>query len=146
MTYVLSNIPCASTIPNLEPERDELVFLNKAVNWETFKDIQCLKYLYCRTIDTGGYFVRPEWEGKEMQFFNRFEVLGMTGWRFPYTEGKTPTTGFWVWNLLKEQGKDVVLVNFLPHADFTTSHWEGHDWKYEGEVYERVQPKMLVMI
>ena len=146
MTYVLSNIPCASTITDLEPERDELVFLNKAVNWETFKGIQCLKYLYCRTTDKGGYFVRPEWKGKEMQFFNRFEVLGMTGWRFPYAEGKTPTTGFWVWNLLKEQGKDVVLVNFLPHADFTTSHWEGHDWKYEAEVYERVKPKMLVTI
>lgn len=146
MTYVLSNIRCASPIPNLEPERDELVFLNKAVNWETFKDIPCLKYLYCRTIDKGGYFVRPEWEGKEMQFFNSFEVLGMTGWKFPYTKGKTPTTGFWVWNILKEQCKDVVLVNFLPYTDCGTQRWEGHDWKYEAEVYERDKPKMLVTI
>lgn len=145
MTYVLSNIPCASPIPNLEPDRDELVFLNKATNWEMYKDVPCLKYLYCREDDKGGYFVRPEWKGKEMQFFNDFKVLGF-GWRFNYPEGKTPTTGFWVWNLLKEQGKDVVLVNFQPDKDCGTLRWEGHDWKYEAEVYGRDKPKMLVMI
>lgn len=127
MTYILSNIPCASPIPNLDPDDDELVFLNKAVNWETFKDIPCLKYLYCREDDKGSYFVREEWKGKELQFFNDFKVLGL-GWRFNYPEGKTPTTGFWVWNLLKEQGKDVVLVNFMPDKDCGTLRWGGHSW------------------
>ena len=66
MTYVLSNIKSNRVIPNIDPDNDELVFLNMAVNWENFKDVPCLKYLYCRTIDTGGYFVRPEWKGKEL--------------------------------------------------------------------------------
>ena len=66
MTYVLSNIRCSSPITDLEPDRDELVFLNMATNWEMYKDVPCLKYLYCREDDKGSYFVREEWRGKEL--------------------------------------------------------------------------------
>lgn len=72
MTYILSNIKSSKPIPNLDPDDDELVFLNKAVNWENYKNVPCLKYLYCRRRAEGGYWVRPEWEGKEWQIFNRF--------------------------------------------------------------------------
>ena len=68
------------------------------------------------------------------------------GWRFFYTDGKTPTTGFWVWNMLKEQGKDIVLVNFMPDTDFSTTHWGGHDWKFESDTYKREKPKTLVIL
>ena len=142
MTYLLSNIKSNEAVPGLDPVDDELVFLNMAVNWENYKDIPCAKHLYCRAKDTGSYFVRPDWKGKETQLFSGFEVLD-TGWRFNYPNGKTPTTGFWVWQLLKEKGKDITLVNFMPDEDFTTDHWDGHDWKYEAEVYRREGPKSI---
>ena len=144
MTYVLSNVKCQTPIPSLNPNVDELVFLNMAANWELYKDVPCLKYLYCREDDKGSYFVRPEWKGKELQFFNDFKILG-DDFKFNYPEGKTPTTGFLVWNLLKEQGKDVVLVNFQPEIDCGTLRWKGHDWLWESETYKREQQKILVL-
>lgn len=135
MTYVISNIKCHKPIQILDPNDDELVFLNMATNWEAFKDVPCLKRLYCRERDNGGYFVRDEWVGRELALFDDFKVLS-TGWRFYYPDGKTPTTGFWAWNELVEAGKDVVLVNFMPNRDFSTLHWVGHDWAYEQNVID----------
>ena len=135
MTYVLSNIKCGRQIPGMSPDDDELVFLNMATNWEVFKDFPCVKHLYCRKRDNGGHFVREEWAGRELSLFNHFKILS-TGWRFDYPDGKTPTTGFWVWNELVAAGKDVVLVNFMPNRDFSTLHWAGHDWAYEQKVID----------
>ena len=145
MTYVLSNVKSQGRIPSLNPSEDELVFLNMATNWEMYKDSPCLKYLYCRSKDhTNEYFTRDEWKGKELQWFNGFKVLEWKG-GFNYPEGKEPTTGFWVWRLLQEQGKDVVLVNFQPDKDGGTPRWEGHDWLYESETYKREQPKIIMV-
>lgn len=141
MTYILSNIKCSRPIPDLDQDNDELVFLNMAAPWEMYKNCPCLKYLYCRANDKGGYFVRPEWKGKELQYFNDFKVL-RNDWSFNYPNGLTPTTGFWVWSVLKE-AKEVTLVNFFPNQDFTTTHWEGHNWKYEQETLEKEHPRIL---
>jgi hypothetical protein len=100
MTYLLSNVKCQREIPSLNPNDDELVFLNTATNWELYKNVPCLKYLYCRSKDhTDDYFTRNEWKGRELQWFNDFKVLNWKG-DFNYPEGKEPTTGFWVWRLL----------------------------------------------
>lgn len=141
MTYIFSNIRCSRTIPSLDADNDELVFLNMAVNWEMYKDVPCPKFLYCRATDQGSYFVRPEWKGKELQFFNGFKVLG-DDFKFNYPSGLTPTTGFWVWNELKEK-KELTLVNFFPSKDFSTEHWEGHSWKTEAETYDMEKPEIL---
>ena len=142
MIYLLSNVKCSRAIPDLK-EEDELVFLNNAVNFELFKDSPCVKHLYCRTKDhTKDYFTRDEWKGKEIEIFDKFKVLNWKG-QFPYPIGKEPTTGFWVYYELSGQGKELTLVNFLPNKDFTTFHWEGHDWEWEEMVYEMDDVKIL---
>lgn len=103
MTYILSNIRCSRTIPNLVADNDELVFLNMATNWELYRDVPCLKYLYCRSKDhTNEYFTRNEWKGKELQWFNSFKVLEWNG-DFDYTEGKR--TNNWILGLEVAEGE-----------------------------------------
>ena len=164
MTYILSNIKCRKTVPNLKPE-DELVFINNATNYELFKDAPCRKVLFCATqlfdnnleFNAGKfpvedfknpkkrlYFTRDEWYGKEMELFDDFDIIinldhhfGTYFYpQFRYPNTKHPTTGFILYNFYKYlYGIDQVnLINFFPMTDFTTGRWFQHDFEYEQTV------------
>ena len=135
MIYLFSNIRItrAEVVLNNIQEGDTLVFINRANNYELFKDVKAKKILICRAnCYGGGYHGREEWKGRELDYFDEFYIAEKIGAVSVenYPKDKVPTTGFALYRFYAKQG-EVVLINFFPSRDHSTTHWEGHDWEWE---------------
>lgn len=164
MIFIFSNIKASPTKANELSESikptDTLVFLNKAVNFEFFMKTPATKVLICAIKGDDNkllerypditmeerkklYFCRDEWYGREDEIFDQFILRNKLEeeTKFFYPKGKKPTTGFLAYQFYKANG--VVLVSFFPNKDFSTTHWEGHDFRYEQDALDWDEVKIL---
>lgn len=166
MIYIFSNIIAnptkANELSESIRERDTLVFLNKAVNFEFFTKTPATKVLICAVRGDDNkllerypdltkeerkrlYFCRDEWYGLEDEIFDQFILRNKLEeeTKFFYPKGKKPTTGYLTYQFYKANNNAVTLVDFFPNTDNTTTHWNGHAWEYEQDALDWDGVKVL---
>lgn len=143
--YIFSNVSSNKKI-NVFKE-DILIFLNDAVPFKNYKDVNCKKYLFRRYLIS-----KNTYAGQDLQNINTYYIRGqldnfpisykqlITKYDFNYSfyGQKQPTTGWLVYNLCKKifPYDNINLVNFFPNADFSTYHDPCHNWKFENQFYK----------
>lgn len=147
--YIFSNVHGDVKLLNIA-KTDILIFLNDAVQYYKYKDIDCKKFLVRRwmvslnkyagnlieDIETLYLFGKKNFLlNEQIQYINNlYDYNFKTPWK-----QKQPTTGWICYNIFKRRYKDynVKLVNFFPNTDFSTSHCQCHNWKFQDEFYKK---------
>lgn len=142
--YVFSNV-IEDKKNKLETNKNDLlVFLNKAVNFEHYKNNHGMKICFRRSKDESygknikgiiNRFVFDDKRGIEEKFLTELK----SGYDFNYTvpDGNTKcmTTGYMVTEYLhnKYPNKEIVLVNFGYEVSESSFRCRNHNWKFESE-------------